>query len=739
MSTSGQRPDLQDSLSISKRQMQVLTAFLSTAAALFIAWPKLRHDVLSSAYMPHLYCYLGSTSLAWTHAIADTLIGLSYVSISATLAYLIYRGRSDLPFHGLFLAFAVFIIACGTSHFMEAITVWLPVYVLSAAIKVVTALSSIATAGMLPFVVPDILSLLQRARTSETRRKLLEATLLERDVAQGALKESYLASEQKVLDRTAQISRAKDGLEAEVFERRRNEEMLRQSEERFSKAFCSNPLPMSISTKSDGRYLDVNESFLALVGSERGSIVGHTMAELAIWVEPQDRITMMKRLSEQGRVIGLPTQIRASTGVVLEARVSAEQIELLGQLCVLAVTEDTTEMRLLQAQSEQSKKMEAVGRLAGGVAHDFNNLLGVIIGYSDLSIETLDLETQIAKYLVQIKLAATRGAHLTRQLLVFSRQHVVFPKLVDLNAVIHEASQLLSRVVREDIILSYETSVSVGLIKADAGQIEQILMNLVVNARDAMPDGGQITIATGSIALNDKYCLGHEPVIVGDYVMLEVRDTGSGMDEPTKAHVFEPFFTTKQPGKGTGLGLASVYGIVKQSGGYASVSSELGRGTTFKLYFPRVQGQIDSLTTPVNTDMMGGNETILLVEDETALREITASILRSAGYTVVEAESPTKAIHLADTHSETIHLLLTDVIMPHMSGVALSKRLKTSMPQLKVIFASGYGGDELAKQLSVATDAVLLSKPFSKTSLLAMVHAVLHREASSETLESRPH
>jgi len=203
--------------------------------------------------MPHLYCYLGSTPLAWTHAIADTLIGLSYVVISATLAYLIYLGRSELPFHGLFLAFAGFIVACGSSHLLEAITVWIPVYVLSAAIKVVTALSSLATAVMLPFVVPDILSLLQRARTSVARRVLLEATLIERDAAQGALNESYLVSEQKVLDRTVQISRAKDGLEAEVLERRRNEEMLRQSEERFSKAFSSNPLPMTISTKAEGR------------------------------------------------------------------------------------------------------------------------------------------------------------------------------------------------------------------------------------------------------------------------------------------------------------------------------------------------------------------------------------------------------------------------------------------------------------------------------------------------------
>jgi CheY-like chemotaxis protein len=242
-----------------------------------------------------------------------------------------------------------------------------------------------------------------------------------------------------------------------------------------------------------------------------------------------------------------------------------------------------------------------------------------------------------------------------------------------------------------------------------------------------MPDGGKITIETASIELDEEYCLGHGPVVAGQYVMLSVRDTGCGIDEPTRARIFEPFFTTKQPGKGTGMGLASVYGIVKQSGGYVWVYSEPGRGTTFKLYFPRVRADVETARMPhIDTDSVEGDETILLVEDENALREITAITLRSAGYTIVEADSPAKAIQLLTTHREPIHLLLTDVIMPHMNGVELSKRLQASRPNLKVVFASGYGGDDLARQMSVAPDAVLLEKPFSKNALLKKVHAVLH-------------
>ena len=729
MSTSGHTPDFHGlfALSKSKRLAYMPLAVVAGTALVFVAWPKLLHNILSSAYMPHLYCYLGSTSLAWTHAIADSVIGFAYLAISGTLAYLIYRGQNDLPFHGLFFAFAVFIIACGSSHLIEAITVWVPVYVLSAIIKVLTAIASIATALMLPFVFPDILSLVRTARSSEARRVLLEAVLIERDAAQQALKQSNAALEQRVVDRTTQITMAKEVLEGEVIERRRNEEMLRQSEERFSKAFCSNPLPMTISTETEDRYLDVNDSFLTLVGSERSLVIGHTMSELGIWVNPQDRVTMANGLRDHGRVIGLPAQIRVGAGVVREATVSAEQIELLGQLCVLAVTQDTTEIKRLQAQSEQAQRMEAIGRLAGGVAHDFNNLLGVIIGYSELSIGKLGPDLSVAKHFIQIKKAAERGAHLTRQLLAFSRLQVVSLRVLDLNAVVNTASQMLSRVVREDIILAYQTSVPLSAVKADAGQIEQVLLNLVVNARDAMPAGGTITIKTVNVELDEKYRLGHEAVIPGEYVMLSVRDTGCGMDGPTKARIFEPFFTTKQPGKGTGLGLASVYGIVKQSGGYVWVYSEVGRGTTFKLYFPRVQAELEGpRMSHTYTESIGGDETILLVEDETALREVTAFTLQSAGYRVFEADSPAKAIQFVENHREPIHLLLTDVIMPHMNGVELSKRLKAYRPELKIIFASGYGGEELAMQISIAPDAVLLEKPFSKDALLTKVRDVLH-------------
>ncbi len=676
--------------------------------------------------MPHLYCYLGNTALAWTQVAADSFIGLGYLFISATLVYLVIRAKADLPFHSLFLAFGLFIVACGASHFLEIVTVWKPVYVMEAAVKVLTALASVTTAVMLPFAVPQVMALIQKARMSDERRVLLEATLLERDAAQGALRKSNIILEQKVSERTEEISKINDDLKVEISERRRSEGELRQSEERFSKAFHRSPLPMSIFTRSGQCYLDVNDAFLALVGFERHAVVGREATDLGFWIDPQERITMINLLTERGRVLWFPAKILGKGGAIKDATFWAEEVEIGGESCVLAITQDTTETKRLQAQFQQAQKMEAIGRLAGGVAHDFNNILGVIIGYSDLSLETSDLAVSVASNLRQIKTASLRGAGLTRQLLAFSRRQVVSLKVLDLNAVVNDVRKMLMRVVGDDITLLFRPSVPLVSIMADKGQVEQVLMNLVINARDAMPDGGEITIETSRVALGGSY-REHEPVIAGEYVMLSVRDNGSGMSEATQARIFEPFFTTKQPDKGSGLGLASVYGIVKQSSGHIWVKSELGQGTAFTLYFPLVKGHAEDVsTTLVGGESVGGSETILLVEDEPSLRAVTAAALESVGYRVLQARDAAEAIRLLEESREPIHLVVTDVIMPGMSGVELSKRIKLRKPELKVMFISGYGGEHFAEQMSEMPDAVLVEKPFPRVVLVNTVREVLH-------------
>ena len=730
MSTSSRSPDFHGPFALSKRLVYVPIGFLTAIIVLLSIWPKLVHDLLSSAYMPHLYCYLGSTSLAWTHAIADSLIGLTYLVISGTLAYLLYRGKSDVPFHVLFLAFAVFIIACGSSHIVEAITIWVPVYVLSATIKVITAIASLVTAFMLPFFIPDILSLVQTARTSEERRVLLEAVLIERDAAQTALKQSNAALEQRVLERTAQITRAKEGLEAEVMERRRNEELLRQSEERFGKAFRSNPLAITISTEADGRYLDVNEAFLQLLGYTRQEVIGVTAEELRFWVQPSQRIEMLRQLRDIGVVKGLRTQYSTCKGEIRQADVSAELIELEGQPCVLVITRDITETQRLEAQVLQAQKMEAVGRLVGGVAHDFNNILAVIIGYSDPPPGLVAPESPVNRHFEQIKKASNRAVSLVRQLLAFSRQQVVFPKVLDLNALVHNATDMLKRVVPEDIAISFRPLIPLGNIYADPGQIEQILMNLAVNARDAMSGAGNITIETGHAELDEHYVSQHPGSSAGEYVVLTVGDTGCGMDERIQSRIFEPFFTTKEAGQGTGLGLSTVYGIVKQSGGTIFVYSELGKGTTFKIYFPRVEQQEAEpeqlLPSQEEVEFPVGSETILLVEDNELLRELAVTILQDAGYRVIEAGNADSALDILRGPEPGIDLLITDVVMPGKSGVELLEQARVIDPKLHALFMSGYTGDQVASRGHVLHEAAFLQKPFTRSSFLKKVCSALH-------------
>jgi two-component system, cell cycle sensor histidine kinase and response regulator CckA len=519
----------------------------------------------------------------------------------------------------------------------------------------------------------------------------------------------------------------------DITARRRTEEELLKSEERFSKAFRLSPLAITISTERDGRYLDANEAFLLMLGYARSDVIGRTATELGFWVRPAYRLEMVRKLEEGGRVRGLRTQYTTSKGEIREAEVSAELIELEGQACVLAITRDITESQRLEAHFRQAQKMEAVGRLAGGVAHDFNNLLSVIIGYSDLSLSLVAPGSPVNRNLEQIKAASNRAVLVTRQLLAYSRQQVVFPKILDLNEVVQNLTTLLQRMVREDITISFRPIVPIGCVHADPGTIEQVLMNLVVNARDAMPGAGEIVIETGHAELDEHYVSKHPGSHAGQHVVLAVSDNGCGMEEEVKSHIFEPFFTTKGIGQGTGLGLSTVYGIVKQSGGSIWVYSEPGKGSTFKIYFPRVAGKADPwVQTNEEAGFPGGSETILVVEDDGPLRDMVVHMLQDAGYRVIEAKNANTALDIVKVSNPAIDLLLTDVIMPGKSGPALLEEAKTIRPELHSLFMSGYTGDLVSVRGGLVPEAAFLEKPFTRSGLLKKVRSALHSESAKQ-------
>ena len=489
-----------------------------------------------------------------------------------------------------------------------------------------------------------------------------------------------------------------------------------------------------------GKFAFVNPAMVKMLGYDSPEEVLALNLERQVYKTAADRGAVIAVLRSEGEFANLELHWRTKIGKELIISASGRLVRAEdGSEFIESIAEDITERRALERQLVQSQKMEAVGRLAGGIAHDFNNILNVISGYSDLAQEGLDTAHPISNYLVQIRTASVRAANLTRQLLMFSRQQVVFPTVLDLSTVVENMMKMLSRTIGEDVALSFRPEIPLGCVRADVGQIEQILMNLIVNARDAMPEGGQITIQTRNVELDKSYGVSHEPVIPGRYVMLSVSDTGCGMDETIQSHIFEPFFTTKEPGKGTGLGLATVYGIVKQSDAYVWVYSEPRLGATVKIYFPRVAEEADQTRATNEPAITKGTATILLVEDDKALRSLTVELLTAVGYRVLEAQTSSQAIEMAQDHAEPIDLLLTDVIMPVMGGLEVSTRLKALRPDIKVIFMSGYAGEALAKQMPLADDFVLIEKPFSRVSLLTTVDRVLRGSGALNRLTAPLH
>jgi two-component system, cell cycle sensor histidine kinase and response regulator CckA len=483
-----------------------------------------------------------------------------------------------------------------------------------------------------------------------------------------------------------------------------------------------------ISLTPDGIVLSWNQGAERIYGYSAAETVGRSI----LFTSPPDRtaetLTLLQGVERGETVEPFETVRVKKDGTRIHVSVTLSPIENSdGQVVgISAVARDVTESKNLEAMLRQAQKMEAVGQLAGGVAHDFNNLLGVILGYTGLMLDHLSLDDSNRKGIVEIQKAGDRAALLTRQLLAFSRKQVLQPKVLDLNTVVAGAEELLQRLIGEDIELLVVLNPALGRIEADAGQLEQIIMNLAVNARDAMPPGGKLTIETSNVEIDEGYALQHPSTRTGPHVMLSVTDTGCGMDAKTKAHIFEPFFTTKEFGKGTGLGLSTVYGIVKQSGGSVWVYSEVGIGTTFKIYLPCVTPALETAARSDKPEKIaGGSQTILIVEDEAALLEVTHRSLEAFGYVILAANSPADAMRISESHPGPIHLLVTDVIMPGMSGDQLASRLSASRPEMKVLYVSGYTDDTIVRHGVLEPGLAFLQKPFSPRTLARKADEIL--------------
>ena len=505
----------------------------------------------------------------------------------------------------------------------------------------------------------------------------------------------------------------------------------RNAEEIFRKAFDANPEPITIATISEGRYIDVNESFLRVTGYSREEVIGRTSTDLKFWERPEDRTRLIETLKKVGSARHLEISFRTKSGEIRTAVDSADLVEVAGKQCAIAIFRDVTDQKTLERQLRQTQKMEAIGQLSGGIAHDFNNLLGVIIGYSEILEDRLAPDDPLQKDCLQIKKAGQSAASLTRQLLAFSRQQVLEARILDLNAIVLHVEKMLRRLIGEHIDLTTKLDPALGPVKADQSQIEQVVINLAVNARDAMTQGGKLMIETSNVDLDEDYARLHPPQLPGPYVLMTVADTGIGMDGETQARIFEPFFTTKELGKGTGLGLSTVYGIVRQSGGHIWVYSEPGHGTTFKIYLPRVGQTTGPQASPaLPAETLRGAETILLVEDEESLRGLTRSLLVANGYTVLEAGLPQAAFEIARQHEGMIDLLLTDMVMPGMNGQALAASLARVRPEMKVVYMSGYTG--FAHAGLADAEISVLAKPFTRQTLLYKVREAIQSKAAAE-------
>jgi len=535
------------------------------------------------------------------------------------------------------------------------------------------------------------------------------------------------------------------GVATDITERRKAEDALRRSEERY-RVFVGQisegiyrteyDPPISIRLPPDeqaamgvasGYYAECNDALARMYGLRSASeMIGRRMSEFLSLEDPLNRASIATFIANGYRISDAESHeqdVNGNTRIFRNSVIGIVENEKLVR--IWGVQRDVTERLQLEEQLRTKQELEAIGRLAGGIAHDFNNLVGIILGHTELLSGGSGLTERVKNGLGQIRRAGERAASLTHQLLAFSRKQVLQPRVLDLNAIVADVQKMLSRVIGEDIEVVARLHPSLAQVKADPVQIEQVLMNMAVNARDAMPQGGTLLIETANVGLDEVYARRHPGFPAGPYVTLTVSDTGHGMDAETLEHVFEPFFTTKELGKGTGMGLATVYGIVTQSGGNISVSSTVGKGTTFQVYLPAETAVAQTPVEEAVEEVKGGNETILVVEDEPNLREITRIFLEDYGYRVLEAVDAKGALQMAKTFAEPIHLTLTDVIMPGMSGRRVAEQIVSARPGMKVVYMTGYTDSMVAQHNVLEPGIALLQKPFDKVQLARIVRSVL--------------
>ena len=554
-----------------------------------------------------------------------------------------------------------------------------------------------------------------------------EAAILDRRLELPALRKdgAVISAELTITRSNVEDPPVFTGFLRDITDRKRAEKEIRKSEERFRRLFDSNTIGIAVADLSGG-IVETNDAYLAMLGYTREDFLAGRFR----WDQltpPEFRAldqVAVEQLQKTGVAQPWEKEFLRKDGSRVSVVIGVAMLEASEESCIAYIV-DLSARRQLEVQLRQAQKMEAIGQLGGGVAHDFNNLLTVILGYSDLLATEVGEKSPLMESIGEIRKSGERAASLTRQLLAFSRRQVLEPKVLEVNALVSNLEKMLHRLIGEDMDLVTVLDPAVGRVHADAGQIEQVILNLAVNSRDAMPRGGKLTIETSNVDLDEAYAREHVTVRPGSYVMLAVADTGTGMSAETKSHIFEPFFTTKGQGKGTGLGLATVYGIVKQSGGYIWLYSELGRGTTFKVYLPRVDASAEEKVAPAVRPSTRGTETILLVEDDQAVRALTRTLLEAKGYKVLEASGADEAIAIGTDPERPIDLLLTDVVMPEMGGSDLSSRLVVLRPGLKVLYMSGYTDDAVVRHGLVAEGARFLQKPFTPDVLARKLREVL--------------